>query len=158
MEYLDGIDLENLVARYGAQPDDRVIAILIQVCGALHEAHNRGIIHRDIKPANIILCERGEVFDVAKVVDFGLAKELATERGQGLTGRIVGTPLYLAPESVTDPERVGAAADLYALGCVGYFLVTGKRVFDGNGLAVCVKHVSEQPVPPSQIKDSVSPE
>ncbi|MDQ3339701.1 MAG: serine/threonine protein kinase [Myxococcota bacterium] len=159
MEYLDGIDLENLVAKYGAQPGDRAIAILTQVCGALQEAHNRGIVHRDIKPANIILCERGDVPDVAKVVDFGLVKEIAASGDPNQTGRIFGTPSYLAPESMTAPDLVGPASDLYALGAVGYFLVTGKPVFAGkNALDVCIQHATAIPVPPSQHAPSVSPE
>jgi serine/threonine-protein kinase len=153
MEYLDGIDLENLVIKFGPQHSDRVVAILIQVCGALHEAHRRGIIHRDIKPGNIILCERGDVPDVAKVVDFGLVKEITSQdikdsQAQG----ILGTPHYLAPEVITDPETIGPAADLYALGAVGYFLLTGKRLFEGkNAVDVCVQHVTATPVPPSQV-------
>ena len=157
MEYLDGINLETLVRDHGPLPDDRVIAILLQVCGALREAHELGIVHRDIKPANIILCERGGVPDVAKVVDFGLAKEISTD--QTKTGRLLGTPAYLAPELVTAPERAGPAVDLYALGCVGYYLATGRRVFDGkNEVDVCVKHVYDTPVPPTQIVSTISPE
>ena len=158
MEYLDGIDLEKLVVKYGSQPADRVVAILIQVCGALQEAHRKGIIHRDIKPANIILCERGDVPDVAKVVDFGLVKEITGQDGTHSRG-ILGTPAYLAPEVVTDPERIGPAADLYALGAVGYYLLAGKRVFEGKtAIDVCIQHVSATPVPPSKVVTTPIPE
>ena len=147
MEYLDGINLENLVIDFGRQPADRVRAILVQVCGSLKEAHHRGIIHRDIKPANIILCERGDEPDVAKVVDFGLVKEFSADKGEST---ILGTPAYVAPEAITDPSAIGPAADLYALGCVGYFLLTGRRVFEGKtAVDVCVQHVTAQPKPPS---------
>jgi serine/threonine-protein kinase len=157
MEYLDGINLEELVAAYGPQPADRVVAILIQVCGALHEAHHNRIIHRDIKPANIILCERGAQPDVAKVVDFGLVKEIAEDssRSQRL---ILGTPAYIAPEAVSAPESAGPPADLYALGATGYFLLTGKPVFEGDSsVEVCLAHVERDPVPPSKVTDNPIP-
>jgi hypothetical protein len=150
MEYLDGIDLQKLVSRYGKQPAERVRLIMIQVCGALQEAHDRGLVHRDIKPANIILCERGAMPDVAKVVDFGLATEVTTDTGAS-TQIIVGTPAYLAPELVTDPNAIGPAVDLYALGCVAYFLLTGKKVFEAKSdVDLCIQHVTKAPVPPSQ--------
>jgi serine/threonine-protein kinase len=156
MEYLDGINLENLVIDFGRQPQDRVVAILRQVCAALKEAHRRGIIHRDIKPANIILCERGDVPDVVKVVDYGLVKEITADKGESL---ILGTPSYVAPEAVTDPATVGPAVDLYAVGLVGYFLLTGRRVFEGNtAVDVCVQHVTAQPKPMSSHGAKVSAE
>ena len=159
MEYLDGLDLEELVRRHGAQPPGRVVRLLVQVCGALQEAHDRGIIHRDIKPANIIACVRGEVPDVAKVVDFGLAKEIAAEPGAS-AHTVLGTPAYLAPEVITEPSAVGPASDLYAVGGVGYYLLTGRRLFEGpTALAVCLHHVNT-PAPtvaaPSALADVIA--
>ncbi|MBA3541151.1 MAG: serine/threonine protein kinase [Deltaproteobacteria bacterium] len=152
MEYLDGIDLQKLVDQYGPQPVGRVVKILVQACGALQEAHTKGIVHQDIKPSNIILCERGGVPDIAKVVDFGLVKEITHQAPSGGTQVILGTPDYMAPEAVTDSDQVAAAADLYALGAVGYFLLTGKRVFEGKtSVDVCLKHITQAPVPPSTI-------
>ncbi|HEY5945361.1 MAG TPA: serine/threonine-protein kinase [Kofleriaceae bacterium] len=155
MEYLGGgIDLQQLVTRHGAQPSGRVAHILAQVCGALHEAHTNQIIHRDIKPANIILCERGGLPDVAKVVDYGLVKEIANDTGAS-TQVVLGTPAYLSPEAVTEPSTVGPSADIYALGCVGYFLLTGKKVFDGaTALETCIAHVTRTPTLPSQVAEA----
>jgi serine/threonine-protein kinase len=158
MEYLGGgIDLEQLVARHGPQPATRVARILAQVCGALQEAHDSGFIHRDIKPANIILCERGGLPDIAKVVDFGLAKELTADTGASVQV-ILGTPGYVAPEAITDPSTIGPGADLYALGAVGYILLTGKRVFEGKTAAdTCIKHLTLAPPPPSSVTDNAIP-
>jgi serine/threonine protein kinase len=153
MEYLDGIDLESLVQRYGRQPVPRVIHILEQICGSLYEAHSLGLVHRDIKPANIMLNRRGGQPDVVKVLDFGLVKALDDNRAAGLTqhSSLTGTPLYMSPEAIEMPNSVDARSDLYAVGAVGYFLLTGQTVFEaGNVLELCQKHLDEQPVPPSE--------
>ncbi|MGC4091260.1 MAG: serine/threonine-protein kinase [Polyangiaceae bacterium] len=155
MEYLDGIDLEQLVVRFGPQPPARVVHILAQVAASLGEAHSIGLVHRDVKPGNIILCERGGVSDTAKVVDFGLVKSVSTLGRDGPTlssaNTIVGTPLYLAPEGLVSPDRIDARADLYALGAVGYFMLTGSPVFRGQSLLeVAAQHLHQEPLPPSE--------
>jgi eukaryotic-like serine/threonine-protein kinase len=153
MEYLDGITLEDLVALTGPQPAARVIQILRQACGSLGEAHHCGLIHRDIKPANLMLCVRGGVPDQVKVLDFGLVKEYSAEveAGLSLDGALLGTPAYIAPESIVDPERVDGRADLYGLGAIGYFLLVGEPVFESHSLLeACVQHVHSAPVPPSE--------
>lgn len=151
MEYLDGLDLETLVDRHGPQDPRRVAHLLAQLAGALAEAHGLGFIHRDVKPANVMLCERGGVRDVVKVLDFGLTKELAAPASSEDRGRVVGTPLYLSPEAIVAPERLDARSDLYALGAVGYFLLTGAPPFVGETVAtVCAQHLHAQPLPLSQ--------
>jgi serine/threonine-protein kinase len=152
MEHLDGGDLDDLVAYAGALPAGRVVFILEQVCGALQEAHDAGLVHRDVKPANLIVCERGGDGDIAKVLDFGLvkgvdAKDAApTSGGGGLTG----TPLYMAPEAITAPDGVDARSDLYAVGAVAYFLLTGGAPFRAATVAeVCAHHVHSMPERPS---------
>jgi hypothetical protein len=151
MEYLDGVDLQRLVEATGPLPPSRVIHILRQACESLAEAHALGLIHRDVKPANLILCERGRRLDVVKVLDFGLVKDLV-HVDVDLTNphAVAGTPLYTSPEALTDPEQVGPASDLYALGAVAYFLLTGRTVFEGRvAVAVWAQHVNAQPLPPS---------
>jgi serine/threonine-protein kinase len=152
MEYLDGLDLETLVERHGPQDPRRVAHLLAQLAGALAEAHGIGLIHRDVKPANVMLCERGGAHDVVKVLDFGLTKELgATGLDASDGGRVVGTPLYLPPEAVVAPERVDARSDLYAVGAVGYFLLTGAPPFAGGTIAeVCAHHLHTEPLAPSR--------
>lgn len=152
MEYLDGLDLQSLVDRYGPVEPARVIHILTQVSGALAEAHALGLIHRDIKPANIMLTERPDEPDVVKVVDFGLVKRFGGNMAASAAGNdLVGTPLYMAPEAISQPDTVDGRSDLYAVGAVAYFLLTGRHVFEAAGvIEICSKHMLEQPVPPSQ--------
>jgi hypothetical protein len=154
MEYLDGLSLEELGQHDGPQPPGRVVHILSQVCGALAEAHSRGLIHRDIKPANLHLCVRGDIADYVKVLDFGLAKELVTDLGQpqlSVTGVFLGTPLYVAPEAIARPNEVDGRADLYALGAVAYYLLTGTPPFQAPSIVeVCSKHLYMEPEAPSQ--------
>ena len=132
MEYLEGLSLADLVERYGPVPPARTAYILRQACASLWEAHSCGLVHRDIKPQNIMLCDiRGER-DFVKVLDFGLVKQIDGNQTRDLTGvmRILGTPLYMSPERIRDPSDADARADIYALGAVGFFLLTGKRLFE----------------------------
>ena len=160
MELLEGATVEDVVELDGPQPAARVVHVLEQVAGALGEAHGIGLIHRDVKPANIVLCHQGGEHDVAKVVDFGLVKQL-DERGPGAgvsqEGTISGTPLYMAPETLTNPNGGSACSDLYALGAVGYYMLTGEHVFEGDTvIAVLGHHMHTPPVPPSvRLGDSV---
>jgi hypothetical protein len=158
MEFLEGASLDEIVAESGPLPPGRVIHILDQVAGALSEAHGIALIHRDIKPANIFLTQQGGVPDVAKVLDFGLVKRVSRTNGEDTTIQALtnddsfsGTPLYMAPEAITSPEELDARTDLYSLGAVGYFLLTGQEVFGGRNLVeVCSHHLHSAVVPPSQ--------
>lgn len=161
MELLDGIDLDRLVDEFGPAPPERVIHILTQACASLAEAHDRGLIHRDIKPGNIFLCHHALEIDVVKVLDFGLAKHTVLEEGGGRlsrTGAFQGTPAFLAPEQARGDENVDGRADLYALGCVAYWLLTGSLVFDTpSPTAMIVAHATEIPASPSQRASSPIP-
>jgi len=152
MEYLDGVDLQRLVDQYGPQPEGRVVNILRQVCASLYEAHSLGLVHRDIKPANIMLNRRGAEPDVVKVLDFGLVKALEEEKEKGRGDHdMSGTPLYMSPESIQTPELVDARSDLYAVGAVGYFLLTGQTAFNAKTLGeLCQQHLSATPESPSR--------
>ncbi len=170
MELLDGAALDDVVAVGGPMPPGRVLSILSMVAGSLSEAHGIGLIHRDIKPANIILCAHAGRLDVAKVVDFGLVKPIEEEVGEregepggdvalSRTNQLVGTPLYMAPELIEAAQNASPSSDLYALGAVGYFLLTGNHVFDGESLVeVCRQHLDDEPQPPSQRAPAAVPE
>ena len=153
MEYVDGVSLAQLVEEHGPQPPGRAIHILWQAADALVEAHTLGLIHRDVKPANILLCERPGNPDVVKIVDFGLVKDIRPSADPALTSTdaITGTPLYLAPEAITEPASVDHRVDIYALGAVGYFLVAGVPPFEGRStVEVCGHHLHTAPIAPSQ--------
>jgi eukaryotic-like serine/threonine-protein kinase len=153
MEYLDGFDLEALVAVDGPQPPSRVVHILRQACGALGEAHGRGLVHRDVKPANIMLCERGRRPDCVKVLDFGLVRAPDTSSTPDVSREMMvrGTPLYLSPEAIVTPGQVGIGADIYAVGAVAYFLLVGRPPFEGaSALDVMARQLRDPPDPPSR--------
>jgi serine/threonine-protein kinase len=152
MELLDGISLDALVSTFGPQPASRVRAILLQICRSLEEAHQLGLIHRDLKPSNVMLCKVALTYDFVKVLDFGLAKCAACEDITQLTmeGTTAGTPGYIAPEVALGEPQIDGRADIYALGCVAYFLLTGTLVFDDpNPMSMALKHVQATPDPPS---------
>ena len=154
MELLDGTDLESLVRAHGPLPAGRVIYIVRQVCESLEEAHARGLVHRDIKPANIHLGRLGMRHDFVKVLDFGLVKPVGAGSEQlslaTAAGFTPGTPAYMAPEMSLGEKSVDGRADLYALGCVAYYLLTGRLVFEAeNVIQMIVKHLEDEPVPPS---------
>jgi serine/threonine-protein kinase len=155
MELLDGIDLQTLVKRFGAQPSERTAQFLAQACESLSEAHEKDFVHRDVKPANLFTCRLGGSVDFVKVLDFGLVldrhptpEELEDEK------RFVGTPAVMAPEMVRFHAPVDWRADIYALGCVGYFLLTGKRVFEAETRHdMLVMHAHQKPIVPSKRAD-----
>jgi hypothetical protein len=160
MELLDGISLQTLVNSFGPQPASRVVAILRQMCRSLEEAHQEHIVHRDLKPSNVMICEVAQVRDFVKVLDFGLAKPFGAGAVSNLTleGVTLGTPEYMAPEVGRGSPTVDARADLYALGCIAYTLLTGELVFtDTSPVGVALKHMRTPPVPPSQRTDHLVP-
>jgi serine/threonine-protein kinase len=154
MEFLDGVDLERLVAQHGAMPPGRVVHVLSQICGALAEAHDLGLVHRDVKPANILLSPRKNEHEFAKIVDYGLVKHIETKAEQSdesSADTITGTPLYMSPETIQAPDSVDGRSDLYALGAVAWFLLVGRPPFDGNTIVeVCAKHLHTPPARPSE--------
>jgi eukaryotic-like serine/threonine-protein kinase len=153
MEFLDGVTLDELVRTDGPLPPARAIHVLRQACGALGEAHDLGLVHRDVKPANIMLTERGGEADVVKVLDFGLVRHMdasGTEVTASAANILTGTPLYMAPEAIRSEDAVDGRSDLYALGAVAYFLLTGLPVFEGRTMVeVCAHHLHTAPLPPS---------
>jgi serine/threonine-protein kinase len=152
MEYIEGLNLDELVTAAGPLPPARVIHVLDQVCGSLSEAHGMGLVHRDIKPANVIISRRGGIFDAVKVLDFGLVKDMANVGDVAVTANesFLGTPQYASPEAIKNPDSVTAASDLYAVAAIGYYLLTGSHLFGGaTFVEVCGGHLYKEPEPPS---------
>jgi len=162
MEFLPGLNLQEIVERFGALPPERVVYLLKQVCSALAEAHHKGLIHRDIKPGNIFSAERGGLYDVAKLLDFGLVKDSRSEKNSlnlTMEGAVVGSPLYTSPEVVTGDGKPDSRSDIYSLGATAYYLLTGQPVFEGEtALKVVFAHVSQTVKPLSELNPEISDE
>ena len=144
MEYLDGFAVDALVAVAGPVAPGRVVNILIQACGSLHEAHELGFLHRDVKPANMMLCTAGGVYDTVKILDFGLVRDLTDDSAED---EMAGTPMYLAPECILAAQSGSPRSDLYALGAVGYFMLTGTTIFPDSDIATILAQQIEAPIP-----------
>ena len=160
MEYLPGMNLEELVEQHGPMPPERAVHFLRQVCQALREAHGIGLIHRDIKPSNVFACERGKIYDVAKLLDFGLVKSFGGEGDSvKLTkdGAFAGSPAFMSPEQALGRNQLDARSDIYNLGAVAYFLITGKLPFDReSALQMLHAHAYEPLVPIHEFNEAVS--
>jgi eukaryotic-like serine/threonine-protein kinase len=153
MELLDGLDAETLVEHYGPQPAGRVISILRQACESLEEAHAAGMVHRDVKPGNMFICRMGKRADFVKLLDFGLVKALYNYGESRLTAQAerLGTPAFMAPEQARGEEDIDSRADIYSLGCVAYYLLTGSLVFRASSpLSMALAHIGQKPEPPSR--------
>ena len=160
MEYLEGFTLTELVEATGPLPAPRLIWLMRQVAGSIDEAHRIGLIHRDIKPDNIMVCDRGGICDVVKVLDFGLVKEMqSSEPALSRADAVVGTPLYMSPESITSPGTVGVPSDIYAFGAVAYYLAAGRHVFQAKTMVeICTHHLMTPPDPLSRAVPRPLPE
>ena len=158
MEYLPGMNLGELVSRFGPLPISRAVHFLRQTCAALREAHHEGMIHRDLKPANIYAAERGGVYDVTKLLDFGLVADrrqssLLAMQSSDVVPLFAGSPLYMSPEQARGSGLIDARSDIYSLGAVGYYLMTGRPPFDGQSpWRVMVAHIHDQVIPPSRFR------
>jgi serine/threonine-protein kinase len=162
MEYLPGLSLEALVEEYGPLPPERAVYLLRQVCGPLQEAHAIGLIHRDIKPSNILTCERGGLYDVAKLLDFGLVQAASLGKaGTKLTleGSVTGTPAFMSPEQAAGREALDGRSDLYSLGAVAYYLLTGQPPFvRSTAMEVLASHIYEPAARLTEVRADVPPD
>ena len=147
MEYLEGETLDKIVAAQGPMPVARVLHVLRQVCAALKEAHDRGLVHRDIKPHNIMLCRRGGEYDLVKILDFGLVKDVEGRQSRNISQfqKMLGTPLYMSPERIRNPADADARADIYSVGATGFYLLTARELFETTGEHDLVYHVIHTP-------------
>jgi serine/threonine-protein kinase len=163
MELLEGFDAQTLVEQWGPLPIGRAVRLLRQACHSLGEAHLAGLVHRDVKPANIFVCRYGQELDFVKVLDFGLVKSsvVAWPEEAKLTGKgfIPGTPEYISPETARGDVDVDWRSDLYALGCVAYYLLTGTHLFaDSSPVRIALHHVETPPEPPTaRSKRAIAP-
>src|ERR687898_1688778 len=159
MELLDGLDLDTLVRQYGPQPPERAVHILRQVCSSLQDAHANGLVHRDIKPANVVVSRAGTTFDFAKVLDFGLVKLDSARKAEDIKlstdGSTSGTPAFMAPEVILGVADTDHRVDLYALGCVAYWLVTGKLIFEGRNVVEVMFHHANTAAPRPSTKSEL---
>jgi eukaryotic-like serine/threonine-protein kinase len=159
MEYLPGLSLAELVERFGPMPPARVIYLLRQACDALQEAHEAGLVHRDIKPANLMAAYRGGRYDVAKLLDFGLVKTLSEDEKAphvSREGTVTGSPLYMAPEQIMRTQEPDRRTDIYGLGAVAYFMLTGRPPFYAESpMEVMIAHVRDTVTPPSQLRPEI---
>jgi serine/threonine-protein kinase len=159
MERLRGMDLQRMIERHGPMPAARAIFLLKQACRSLAEAHAAGLVHRDIKPANLFVCRLGQQYDFLKVLDFGVVAQRAREAAIVTTaGEVVGTPAFLAPELAEGDRRFDGRADIYALGCVAFWLLTGRLPFTASDpLALLLHHARTPPEPPSAFSEQPIP-
>ena len=156
MELLEGLDLHDLVTRFGPQPAERVIMFMRQACQSLAEAHQHGLVHRDIKPANLFVTTLGVEYDYVKLLDFGIVKHQPEHEPTTVTMRDVlqGTPAFMPPELVSGESRIDGRTDLYSLGCTGYWAVTGQLLFQASTVAqMLLQQVTTVPLRPSQVSE-----
>jgi serine/threonine-protein kinase len=160
MELLEGLDLQQIVRRFGPQPADRVTMLLRQACLSLAEAHEHGLVHRDIKPANLFVTRLGSEYDYLKVLDFGIVKDQPGQEATLLSsqGILQGTPAFMAPELISGERAIDGRADLYSLGCAAYWALTGQLLFQANTPAqMLLHHLQTTPVPPSEVSEEPIP-
>jgi serine/threonine-protein kinase len=162
MEYLPGLTLEQIVEQNGPLPQARAVHFLRQICGALREAHGIGLIHRDLKPSNVMICTRGGVPDTAKLLDFGLVRPIGGGAGDSKVtqdGALTGTPAYMSPEQAGGQDTLDARSDIYSLGAVAYFVLTGQPPFAGRStVKMLAAHLYEQPAPVITHRADVPPQ